>query len=55
MHCPDPDTAHVRTSPANDPKFATNPCDREAQKHIDVRAHYLREQVHQNNVTMNYV
>jgi hypothetical protein len=36
-------------------KQAANPCDREAQKHIDVRAHYLREQVHQNNVTMNYV
>jgi hypothetical protein len=34
---------------------AANPCDREAQKHIDVRAHYLREQVHQNNATMNSV
>jgi hypothetical protein len=34
-------------------KQAANPCDREAQKHIDVRAHYLREQeqVHQNNAT----
>ena len=36
-------------------KQAANPCDREAQKHIDIRAHYLREQVHQNNVTMDYV
>jgi hypothetical protein len=36
-------------------KQAASPCDREAQKHIDVRAHYLREQVHQNNATMNYV
>jgi hypothetical protein len=36
-------------------KQAANPCDREAQKHIDVRVHYLREQVHQNNATMNYV
>jgi hypothetical protein len=35
-------------------KQAANPCDRGAQKHIDVRAHYLREQVHQNNVTMGY-
>jgi hypothetical protein len=34
---------------------AANPCDREGQKHIDVRAHYLREQVHQSNVTMEYV
>jgi hypothetical protein len=36
-------------------KQAANPCDREARKHIGVRAHYLREQVHQNNATMNYV
>ena len=36
-------------------KQAANPCDREAQKHIDIRAHYLREQVHQNNATMDYV
>jgi hypothetical protein len=32
-----------------------SPCDREGQKHIDVRAHYLREQVHQSNVTMECV
>jgi hypothetical protein len=38
-------------------KQAASPCDREAQKHIDVRAHCLREQVqvHQLNVTMDYV
>ena len=36
-------------------KQAENPCDREAQKHIDLRAHYLREQVHANNVKMVYV
>jgi hypothetical protein len=36
-------------------KQEANPCDREAQKHIGVRAHYLREQVHQNNATMSYV
>ena len=36
-------------------KQAENPCDREAQKHIDLRAHYLREQVHANNVKMIYV
>jgi hypothetical protein len=34
---------------------AANPCDREGQKHIGVRAHYLREQVHQSNVTMEYM
>jgi hypothetical protein len=36
-------------------KQAANPCDHEAQKHIDIRVHYLREQVHQNNATMDYV
>jgi hypothetical protein len=34
---------------------AANPCDREGQKHIDVRAHYLREQVRQSNAMMEYV
>ena len=36
-------------------KQSQNPCDREGQKHIDVRAHYLREQTHAGNVVMEYV
>ena len=36
-------------------KQSQNPCDREGQKHIDVRAHYLREQTHAGNVVMKYV